>query len=81
MKEVTIKDYPAIKKELKEHRQACHLTKSEFQTILDAYNTYDWQPVYDTRFYQQYGGEYCLTLELITKHIIAAPQQRMMIFA
>jgi phosphoribosyl-dephospho-CoA transferase len=81
MKEVTMKDYPAIKKELKEHKQVCHLTKSEFQAILDAYNTYDWQPVYETRLYKDFGGEYCLLLELIAKHIIAAPRQRMMIFA
>lgn len=81
MKEVTMKDFPVIKRELKEHKRVCHLTKSEFQAILDAYITYDWQPVYDTRLYQQYGGEYCLTLELIAKRIITAPQQRMIIFA
>lgn len=81
MKEVTMKDYPAIKRELKERKQVCHLTRSEFQAILDAYSTYDWQPVYKTRLYQQYGGEYCLTLELITKHIAATPRQRLMIFA
>lgn len=81
MNEVTMKDYPVIKRELKERKQVCHLNKSEFQTILDAYTTCDWQPVYKTRLYLQYGGEYCLTLELIAKRIIVAPRQRMMIFA
>lgn len=58
MNEVTTKDYTAIKKELKEHKRVCRLTKLEFQAILSAYATNDWQAVYATRLYKNYSGKY-----------------------
>jgi hypothetical protein len=73
MNEVTTKDYTTLKNELKEHKRVCHLTKLEFQAILCAYATNDWQAVYTTRLYKNYSGEYCLLLELIARRTTATP--------
>ena len=58
--------YQEVKEEiLKFHRKVFHMTKKEFQTILTAQKTGDWQPVYQTKLYIKYGGEYCSILEVL----------------
>ncbi|MGX2947094.1 hypothetical protein [Enterococcus alishanensis] len=65
-KTMTVTKYQMVKEELLAfHRPIVHMTKKEFDLIMTATVTGNWQPVYETRIYIKYGGEYCSILQVI----------------
>jgi hypothetical protein len=56
-----------VREEMSRKRSTKHWSKKDVEAILEAKQTGDWSEVESSKFYVQYGGEFCSMLEVLNK--------------
>lgn len=62
----------AINEEMKNRRNKKHWTNEDINNIRTARNNGDWHKIYESKLYNEHGGDYCELLYVI--HILDNPE-------